>query len=420
MVRFAISRLHFPFRKSLIGFAFGALFIPSQLIAQDKTGDNKPKQMMTWTDSTGKNKIEAEFVKLEGVKLFLKKADGKEVTVTLNRLDDKSRLRARSIAKRGLPSASAGPIPVAGPPVEFPASSTAEEFKNIVVGELKKNNLIVFWDALPEKRQLQVEDLVKLASTKVEQRTLDQIKKFRNDVLTMLRSKKEFVLNSKALKLPPEIKSTLEQAYDPIVEMIESALPEELLDGEHIQQTKFRDLLNNFLIGYVSKASAVEQFMPNNREQSMKALDDLKVESKSSREAIVHFPAPTATAGLGPMVSITNDMKFVVEDGRWLPEDMLKNWDNAMGQAVKSVQAADPKALHRSIGQGLFAVTAFMGAFSQAETQEDFDSAVEQVMGTLSSVPGMLAGGPRPGAAPANTPTPPTDSRPRKQLPIAP
>lgn len=52
-----------------------------------------------WTDSSGTKTIEADFVKLDGIELTLKKSDGKEIVVPLHKLDTESRALARRLAK---------------------------------------------------------------------------------------------------------------------------------------------------------------------------------------------------------------------------------------------------------------------------------------------------------------------------------
>ncbi|MEQ1824785.1 MAG: SHD1 domain-containing protein [Pirellula sp.] len=389
------------------------LFVGLQL---DISAQDKTPRLMTWTDSSGKIKTEAEFIKLEGVKLFLKKADGKEVAVTLNRLDDKSRLRARSIAKRGLSSLDSGPIPVAGPPVVFPSNPSAAEFKDIIVAELKKNNFIVLWDALPANKQNQVEDLVKLASTKIEQRTLDLVKKFRSDLFATLKSKKEFLLNSKSLTMvPPDERSKIAEAYDPIVAVLDSAFSVELLDVKNLQESNLRDLVNNYLINVIAKSKAIEEFIPPEAASqmgAMNAMDDVKVETVSAREVTVRWSPQ----------SMAPPEKFVLVDGRWLPESMLKQWDSAIAQATKAIQAADPKEVHRSVGKGVFAMTSLMGAFSLAETQQDFDEAMQQLTDAAMMAPSMMMGLPGgPMGQPSSPGGPPSNNqgRPTKKMPIA-
>jgi hypothetical protein len=405
-------------RKSMAKLLMASC-VTGGLIATERVavwGQDKPVQLMTWTDSTGKIKTEAEFIKLEGVKLHLRKADGKEVMVTLNRLDDKSRLRARSIAKRGLSGGEAGPVPVLGPPVEFPSNPSAAEFKDIVLGELKKNNFIVLWDALPASKQQQVEELVKLAAGKVEQKTLDLIKKFRSDLFSTLRSKKEFLFKSKALPIPPDELSQLEVAYEPLVEMLEFMLPEDLLDAKNLQDSELRNLANNYLVNFVTKSNAVEQLVPKDgslKIASAQMPDDIKIESLSAKEALLHPPVPEGMPQPKPI-------KFVLVEGRWLPEDMMLHWDKSMAQAKMAIESADPKVIHRSVGQAMFGLTALMGAFSLAETQEDFDEAIQQVINAAGAIPGMSMPGPGgpAGTQPTNPGAPPQTNR--KKMPTAP
>ena len=45
-------------------------------------------ELRTWTDSSGKHKIEAEFVRFNENKVTLKKEDGKRITLVLSKLSD--------------------------------------------------------------------------------------------------------------------------------------------------------------------------------------------------------------------------------------------------------------------------------------------------------------------------------------------
>ena len=50
-------------------------------------------QMATWTDMTGQYTIQAEFVRLDGDKVRLRKSDGGEITIPLVRLNPASRMQ---------------------------------------------------------------------------------------------------------------------------------------------------------------------------------------------------------------------------------------------------------------------------------------------------------------------------------------
>jgi len=369
---------------------FGALslfaFSATAAVAQDG-----------WTDSAGGKTISAEFVKLDGVQLTLRKPDGKEVVIALSKLDDKSRLKARAMAKNGVkPSAgvitdnvtseaakSTGPVP-------FPTNPSAKEFVDIVTKELNNKNSIVVWDALPVSKQKQVQAIVKLASTKIEQRTLNQVKRFRSDLLTALKSKKQFILNSPAIPISPDQKQQLTSSYDSIVALIEGSLPEQWMDSSYLQQTDLREIATNYIDNINVKSKDLEKTLASGSPfiaMINQTLPLPKVESADSKEAMIAFPLP----GMPP-----NAIKFVLSDGRWLPEALLASWDQAMMQAKTVLEKADPKEIHKGVGQGLLFANGLLGTISTAETQQDFDDAIGQLMGMAQMIPG-LGGGMAPG-----------------------
>jgi len=148
-----------------------------------------------------------------------------------------------------------------------------------------------------------------------------------------------------------------------------------------------RDLLAGYVANVATKSDALDRLIPT--DSPLKAVntpipDDVKIENISASQVMV--------PGMG---------KFVLSEGRWLPEEMLKSWNQFMGQATQAVQSSDPKAIHKAVGQGIFAANLSMGAFVAAETQQDFDDALQQLMGMASMMQGMMAGGPGgPGAGP--------------------
>lgn len=61
--------------------------------------ETAPTAKRTWTDNTGKFKIEAEFVKLSGGRVTLRRDDGTEITLTLDRLSEADRRIAQQLAE---------------------------------------------------------------------------------------------------------------------------------------------------------------------------------------------------------------------------------------------------------------------------------------------------------------------------------
>jgi hypothetical protein len=354
-----------------------------------------------WTDSTGEKTVVAEFVKLEGIKLTLRKADGKEIVLPLSKLDDKSRLKARAMAKDAGESVSSSTDSSSSDgsssgsksstkstePVAFPSNPTAQEFMDIVIRELKNDNSVVIWDALPASKQKEVQEVVKLASTRIEQKTLNLIKKFRGELLTTLKSKKQFVLNSKSLPIPPDQKPILAKSYDSIVGMIEAYIPIEWMDVSYLQNSEVRDMLSSYLDNLASKANALQRSLPDDspfKAMLMSKPQSASVESLSSNSANVTFVIPGAPSA---------PVKFVLSEGRWLPEGMVSSWGQAMTQAKGVLETANPKQIHTQVGQALLFANGLLGAISTAETQEEFDERIVELMGMANMGGGMKGPG---------------------------
>ncbi|HUP82154.1 MAG TPA: hypothetical protein VM260_26615 [Pirellula sp.] len=367
-----------------------ASFVLFELTASAALAQDRPQALEGWTDNTGEKTLSAEFVKLEGVSLTLRKADGKEIVLSLNKLDDKSRLKARAMAKNG----GRSPLAKSTVPVSFPSNLTAQEFMDIILPELKNNNPMVMWDALPAAKQKQVQEVVSLASSRIEQRTMNLIKKFRSDLFTTLKSKKQFVLNSSALPIPPDQKDLLAKSYDSIVAMLEAYVPIEWLDASYLQNAELRDALSSYVHNIVLKGKDLENSLPDNspfKSMINRTSSEAKVESVSANEAMVTFVVP----GQPEIPS-----KFILSEGRWLPESLLAGWDKAMGQATGVLGQLDPKLIHQSVGKGLLVANGLLGSISSAETQQEFDEALGQLVGMAQMIPGMAGGAVPPGNTP--------------------
>lgn len=384
-------------------FVLAASLVLFALTVSNAMAQDRPQALEGWTDSSGEKTLSAEFVKLEGVNLTLRKADGKEIVLTLNKLDDKSRLKARAMAKNG----GKAPLAKSTEPVSFPSSPAAQEFMDIVLREFKNENPMVIWDALPSSKQKQVQEVVNLASSRVEQRTMNLVKKFRADLLTALRDKKQFVLNSSALPIPPDQKDVLARSYDSLVAMLEVYVPVEWLDASYLQKTELRDVLSSYVHNVVLKGKDVENSLPSTspyKSMFSRMPLEAKVESVSANEAMVTLVTP----GQPEIPS-----KFILSEGRWLPSDVLANWDQSMGQATGVLGQLDPKVIHQSVGQGLLVANGILGSISVAESQQEFDEAIGQLMGMVKMIPGM-AGGAMP-SPPGNAP--PGRARPGRSEP---
>ena len=88
-------------------------------------------QPPSWTDTSGKYKVEADFVRIEGDSVRLKKSDGKEISVAMARLNAASQEQARRLEKVR-EFANEPPLPevaVDGMPPELPPMTDLGEWE---------------------------------------------------------------------------------------------------------------------------------------------------------------------------------------------------------------------------------------------------------------------------------------------------
>jgi|GEM_PF-6419934 hypothetical protein len=112
----------------------------------------------TWTDSTGKYKVDAEFVKLDNNTVQLKRADGLIVDVPLNKLSNSDQSRARRLAQS---STTTTEQPSQNPSTQSTPKSTSPKLSQIeTTGKARWSNEISFnskGKQLPPKLELCVE-----------------------------------------------------------------------------------------------------------------------------------------------------------------------------------------------------------------------------------------------------------------------
>jgi len=189
----------------------------------------------TWSDTTGKFKLEAEYAGIDGKNLVLRKSDGKTVNVPIVNLSPESRAQAKALYEKNksnpalsAKASTATPtsatqaayqpktrklnftpptVPIISPMPAFPENATLEESLNHVRNQVLAGHLDVFWTALPD-------DLRAMADS---QEIRDGLRPYMNDNMKMsnevvavidklsevLITKKKFILKSPMLAQAP-------------------------------------------------------------------------------------------------------------------------------------------------------------------------------------------------------------------------
>jgi hypothetical protein len=356
---------------------------------------------LQWVDNTGKFKVDAEFVRIDGTQVVLKRTDGKEIKIPFDRLSPESLKQAQAMGK-GSDAAASTTASSAGasgstPITRFPADADAKTFVDMVRDGLQAGNTIVIWDALPPNYQKDIEGVVTAFAKRLDSRTFDMVRKTRNTVIDILKKQKTFILNSSVLQIPSEAKADIERSYPQGVAVLESYLAKELLDGKRLQKGDLRSLLDPYFRNIQTSAEAVVDSLPDNNpmKEEIKRLEAFgvggfpyEVKQISATKAEITFqPPPGAPSGNPPPVSLT------LAEGRWLPTDMVSGWESGMQQAKAMIGFMNPDMIHQGVSSFLFLLNAPLNNLKNSKTQEDFDRNLQELQNILQqSVP--MPGGP--------------------------
>lgn len=355
-----------------------------------------------WTNSAGTKSITGEFVKLDGVKLTIRKEDGTEATIPLYLLNDASRLKARALAKGDKTSAMAADMTDAPlKPIEtmslsdvetkFASLKTAEEFTKFIQSEAIKGNYVIQWDQYPPSIQVDAENLAKDAIGKLEQPALDDILKFKKLVVETFKTKKSYLLNSKELDLPPEIKPMVELLYDPVVELVSEAIPDSYFKLETLKKTELRDILTTIVSNVAPRLDNIFSKLPpgmNPKDALTQMADTAKFNQTSDTEAQMTVASPLGGEITSSLVRVEN---------RWIEKTMLDSIKAGIEQAKPTVQAVDSKQLTRQIRQAILGMNAAFAGLANAESQQDVDDTIKLFKGFIPQNPGGMG---IPGLAP--------------------
>ncbi len=261
------------------------------------------KQVTTWADSSGQFRIEATFIRLDGSNVILRKTDGKEISVPLSRLSSES----QKMAKESSQAAPAKPMAPAIMPsttsvptgaIAVPANLDAQQFCDFVFGQIKQDKAIVIWDAMPASYQKDVQEIVGLALQKIDPAMIQPVMQVRDNVLQILRTKKEFILNNNMVKMAMPDPAVVSKVYDPAVDLIDAYLSKDLVEVSKAKSSEIRTLLESYTSNISKKAAAVEAAIPP-ESQMAKAYNasnwknfTYKVESSSNDAAVLTIEVP--------------------------------------------------------------------------------------------------------------------------------
>ncbi|WP_236624768.1 SHD1 domain-containing protein [Rhodopirellula sp. SWK7] len=388
-----------------------------------------PASAEKWSDTTGNFEIEAEYVRVDGRSVVLRKTDGSSISVPINRLSEKSRTRAKQLfdlsrTSRSGTTTNSQALPtdyqpdndfaniVAPTPPDigrmdaFPQNPSLQQQFDYVKTQVMSGHLEVFWYCLPNDLRTQldspeVRDVFRpTIQTYAEQN--EPMEKITLKLLEVLTTKKDYVLGSSMLAtLPPGAKPMLQQGYDPAVGLMYEWMS--LSNGlTSIPDTTLTQLVNYHLPRLGAHAKELLPILPPGMLDNQ--LNQIVVDQTSATEGTITVPKQDGG---------TETLSMTLHQERWLPsafvETLIANQDNLLQQAKDSVdefeevispanQAQTTEMLNNISGP----INTTLDSLLAASSQQEFD---QTLMGMMQQAMTIFAGMGDPNLMPAAQPT---------------
>jgi len=397
-------------------FAFSALLtLPASLTAE------------TWTDSTGKFTVQAEFQGVEGSSVILLKDNGVRITVPIAKLSDESKTLAKSlfekmqggvknadtknvsdvpetqnsIPKRTLNFAAPEPASIPEMPT-FPESSTLQETVDFVKTQIEAGHLEVLWHALPQEMRDEMDspELRQAVNPFMQQQSqmLKSVETLVFKAIEVLVTKKDYVLGSAMMdQVPPATLPMVKQAYDPAVGMI-FELSDLGFRSSDLQKFSITTLVDHYGPRVGSHMKGLMGLLPP--EVTASIIGDLKVEMIDSDNGIVKAPETPGFAGAAAELDIeSEDMKMTRFMGRWIPTDLATEWPTMQAMMKSDLQetleaqqnSEDMQGAMMMVGMMTGVVGGVLDQLLAADSQEAFDQVLMQSAAMLG--PNLGGGG---------------------------
>ena len=271
-----------------------------------------------------------------------------------------------------------------------------------IANELSDANGLVLWDALPASYQAEISDLAHRASEKIDAQNYERAFSLIEQIARILESKGEFILNTKLGGGLPEEELPNFQAALPLMGSLLDDLSSSKL-ATHAGLREFNgDAFGQLVLSLLRFIDVATAFDPK-QAFYLSGLSDLevKVVSQEAKSTTLQITLP----GGEPMIE-----NYTLVEGRWLPQPFIKQWQEGMANANKSLQLLSTEQMQTNQAQAAMILGLLEGVVAKidfSETQESFDralqSAVMPMMGILM-MSGQSVINPSSSAAPAAVP----------------
>ncbi|MEM8867720.1 MAG: hypothetical protein AAGC73_05585 [Verrucomicrobiota bacterium] len=267
----------------------------------------------------------------------------------------------------------------------YPA--TADAAVKMIADEVSKGKLGVIWKSMPSSYQTDVSDYVALASTKLDAELYDKTFAFLGKLADVADKQKDFILNSElGGGQPVEAKQQLEAVLPSLVEIFRGIAGSEIATLEALKTFDGQKFFESTLSDLVEDVDTLSQ-LSDETEFTLSDLSQLSVE-------VVEAMGDQATLKMTVPDEEPETQSFTKIEDRWVPSEIAASWTQSFEEAKAQLDALSEEELAAKKPQILGAFAMIDGVLTQldsAETQEQFDQALQGAMMPIMGL--MMMGG---------------------------
>ncbi len=252
---------------------------------------------------------------------------------------------------------------------------------------LNEGKPAVVWEAMPASYQTDLTDMAHTFATKMDAEIYDKAFGILGKVTNVLKTKRDFILNSALTQNAPVDKEKLTTNWNGVVDLFTAITASDVKTLENLKTIDIGKFLQNDGAKIFSTLRTVASIQEGN---PLEKLADIKVELVQSEDdsATVKITAPDEEE---------EEIDMIKVEGKWIPKEMAEDWSNMItdGKASLEDMAQNALAEKKPMVIGMMAgVEAAIDQLAQSKTQAEFDKVIGGLMGSMMG--GMMGPGQMP------------------------
>ena len=294
----------------------------------------------------------------------------------------------------------APPVPSVPDMPAFPDSLSLQGTVDFIKTQVLAGHPEVFWYALPDdlRNELDSAEVREVMRPSIEAQVKGQepIREVAMKVCEILIRKKQYVLNGQMMAMaPPPMKPMIESVYDPA-----SGIVYEVVSCAFDSNMALEHSISAYLNHYGPRIGGHLRQLAERAPAGM-------IDQFTNQILVNQIDDQSGTITVPNDAGGTTSVEMVAYRGRWMPKEFVEMWGQKKGtmasamkkQADENRESTEASQQQMSVAFSMIATTAdqFLQPMLDAQSQQDFDSAVMRAM-TMAA---MFQGNGTPGLAPA-------------------